>query len=134
MALTQKFSTAAVNAKADAQAALLNNGFIDVYDGTQPATPNTAVTTQVRLARLTYGAPAYAAAVEGVATARPITQDPSAAATGTASWSRYRQSDGTAVLDGSVGTSGCNLNLNTVAVVQGAAVSVTAHTLTEPKA
>jgi len=133
VALNPKFTNLAVNTKADAQAALLNGGFLDIYDGAQPATADTAITTQVKLARLTFANPAFGAAVAGVATANAIGSDASADATGTAAWFRALKSDGTAVLDGSVGTAGCNLNLNSVAITAGAAVSCTAFTLTESK-
>jgi hypothetical protein len=133
MALNPKFTNLAVNTKVDAQAVLLNSGFLDIYDGTQPVTADTAIGAQVKLARLTFGNPAFGAGVAGVATANAITQDSSADATGTATWFRALKSDGTAVLDGSVGTSGANLNLNSVAISSGAAVSVTSMTLTESK-
>ena len=133
MALNPKFTNLCVNTKVDARAALLNSGFLDVYDGTQPATGDTAITSQVKLARLTFGNPAFGAGVAGVATANAITPDSDADATSTATWFRALKSDGSAVEDGSVGTSGCNLNLNAVAIVQHAAVSVTSMTLTESK-
>lgn len=133
MALNPKFSNAAVNAKVDAQAALLNSGFLDLYDGSQPATADTAIGAQVKLARLTFGNPAFGAAVAGVATANAITQDSSADATGTASWFRALTSGGAAVMDGTVGTSGANLNVNSVAISAGAAVQVSAFTMTESK-
>jgi hypothetical protein len=133
MALNPKYTNLAVNTKVDAECALLNSGFIDIYDGAQPATADTAVGAQVKLARLTYGNPAYGAGVAGVATANPITQDSAADATGTAAWCRHLKSDGTAVKDGSVGTSGCNLNLSTTSIVTNAAVSVTSLTATESK-
>lgn len=133
MALNPKFTNLAVNTKVDAQAVLLNGGFLDIYDGTQPATADTAISTQVKLARLTFGNPAFGAGVAGVATANAIAQDAAADATGTASWFRALKSDGTAVLDGSVGASGANLNLNTVSIVINAAVSCTSFTLTESK-
>lgn len=132
MALTPRYSTLAVNTKADAQAALLNGGFLDIYDGAQPATANTAITTQVKLARLTFGTPAFGAAVAGVVTATAITADAAAEATGTASWFRLLTSGGAAVADGSVGTADANLVLSTTAIVVNAEVSVTAFTLTEP--
>src|SRR4051812_10544117 len=117
MALSPKLSSAAASAAADAVLALLNNGFLDIYDGAQPATADTAVTTQTKLARLTFGAAAFAAAVNGVANANAIGSDSSADATGTASWFRALKSDGTSVVyDGSVGTSGANLNMNSVAI------------------
>jgi len=69
-----------------------------------------------------------------VATANAITADSSANATGTATWFRALESDGTtAVFDGSVGTSGANINLNSVAISVGAAVSVTSYTYTQSK-
>lgn len=134
MALNPKFTDLAVNTKADAQAALLNSGKLRIYDGTQPATADTAIGAQVLLAELTFNATAFSAAVAGVATANAITQDSSADATGTATWFRALRSDGsTAVMDGSVGTATSNIVLNSVAISAGAAVSVTAFTLTESK-
>jgi len=133
MALNPKFTNLAVNTKVDALAALLNSGFLDIYDGTQPVTADTALGAQVKLARLTFNATAFGAGVAGVATANAIGSDASADATGTATWFRALKSDGTPVLDGSVGTATSNLVLNSVAISAGAAVSCTAFTLTESK-
>ncbi len=134
MALNPKLSNVAANAEADGVCVLANGGKLRIYDGTQPATADTALTGQVLLAELTFGATAFGAASAGVATANAITQDASADATGTASWFRVVKSDGTTVLfDGSVGTSGANLNLNSVAISAGAAVQVTALTFTASK-
>ena len=134
MALNPKRSNTAVSAAADAVCPLLNNGYLRLYDGTQPATANTAVTTQTLLAELRWNATAFGAASNGVATANAITSDTSADATGTATWFRALKSDGTTVVfDGSVGTSGADLNLNSTAISAGATVSVTAFTYTENK-
>lgn len=133
MARNPKYTALAVNAKVDAQAALLAGGFFDLYDGSQPATGDTAVTTQTRLARLTFGSPAFGAGVAGVATANPITGDPSAAASGRCTWLRLRKSDGTQVLDGSVGLTGCDLNLDVVDIVIGSTVDIDGFTMTEPR-
>lgn len=134
MALNPKRSNAAVNAAADAVTTLLNSGKLRIYDGTQPATANTAITTQTLLAELTFNATAFGAASNGVATANSITADSSADATGTASWFRAVKSDGTtAVFDGSVGTSSADLVLNSVNISSGAQVSVTSFTYTENK-
>jgi hypothetical protein len=46
MPLNTQLTNAAVNAEANALAALLNGGFIDIYDGTQPASVLAAVHTQ----------------------------------------------------------------------------------------
>jgi len=134
MALNPKRSNEAANAGCDAMAALCNSGKLRIYTGTQPATADDAIGAVTLLAELTMGATAFGAAVAGVATAAAITADSSADATGTAAWFRMWKSDGTSpVYDGSVGTSGCDLNLNTVAIVTGASVSISSLTLTETK-
>lgn len=134
MALTQNISNAAASAAADAVCALCNNGFVDLFDGAQPANVGTAIGSQVKLASLPLAATAFGAAVNGVATANAITSDADADATGTAAWMRAYQADHvTAVWDGSVGTSGCNLNLGTVSIVQHGTVSVSALTYTQAK-
>lgn len=138
MALSPRLADAAKNASADAVCTLLNTGYLRIYDSTggtgQPADPDTAIGSQVLLAELRFGGTAFAAASGGTATANAITADSDANATGTATWFRALKSDGTTkVFDGSVGTSGCNLNLNTVAIVINASVSVTSLTYTQPE-
>ena len=132
MAVNPKYSTTAVNAKADALGGALNTGYIRIYDGTQPANANTAVGAQVLLAELRFNADAFPVAVGGVITANAITDDASANATGTATWARILASDGTTVwFDGSAGTGTVNLVLNTASIVAGAVVSCSSFTLTE---
>jgi hypothetical protein len=134
MANNPKRTNTAANAACDAMAALANSGRLKIYDGTQPATADTAVTTQNVLADLTMNATAFGAAVAGVATANAITSDTSADATGTATWFRLYKSDNTTVIcDGSVGTASADMILTTVSIVAAAAVSITSFTLTESK-
>ena len=134
MALNPKQSNTAVNAAADAACALLNSGYLRIYDGTQPTTVDTAITTQNLIAELRFGNPAFYGAIAGIATAEPITEEDNALYTGTAAWFRALKSDGvTAVFDGSVGLSGCDLNLDVIAIQITANVSVTAFTYTQPK-
>jgi len=133
MANNPKISDVAANAAADAVVDLLNTGKLQIYDGAQPATADTAVDAQTLLAELTFGNPAFGNASAGVATANAITADSSANATGTAAWFRVLQSDDTKMFDGSVGTSGCDLNLNSVEIQSGAEVSVSSFTYTQPK-
>jgi hypothetical protein len=105
------------------------SALLRIYDGTRPATGG-AVT--VLLAELTCNVTFAPAAAGGTLTLNPITQDSSANATGTATWFRLVQSNGTTlVFDGSVGTSGQDLNLNTTSIVTGAAVAITSAVLTE---
>jgi len=134
MALNPKISNAAANAEADATARLLDNGYLRIYDGTQAVDADTALGAQVLLAELRYNATSAPAASGGVLTFNAITADSSANATGTATWFRSLKSDGTTVVfDGSAGTSGANLNLNSVAIQSGAAVSISSHTYTRNK-
>jgi hypothetical protein len=122
------YSVAARNAQLDAiTTAVGNAGLLRIYDGSRPATGGTATTL---LAELTCGTPFAASAASGVLTLGAITQDASANATGTATWFRIVTSGGTHVIDGNVGTSGSDLNLNTTSIVSGATVSVTSFTIT----
>jgi len=134
MANNPKRSNEAANTACDAMAALANSGKLRIYDGSQPANADAAIGGANLLAELTMNATAFAGAVAGVATANAITGDSSADATGTAAWFRVWKSNGTSPLwDGTVGTSGADLNLNSVALSAGAAVTVTDFTVTESK-
>lgn len=109
---------------------------IDVMSGGQPATPETAITSQVTLATMTMGTPAFGAAVAGVATANAIT-GAAAAATGTATWLRIWNAARTQVLlDAEVGASTDantdNLELPTVSINSGVTVGASSMTLTLP--
>jgi hypothetical protein len=141
MANNPYFSTPTVVAALSAVTILLNTGFLEIYAGTQPADANTALSGQTLLSGgMTFAATAFntpvATGAAGsrvvTATAYPIVSDPSAAATGTAAWFRAYKADGvTGVMDGSVGTVGCDLNLNTTSIVAGATVTVTSLTITQ---
>lgn len=105
------------------------SALLRIYNGTRPATAGTATTL---LAELTCNATFAPSASGGVLTLNAITQDSSANATGTATWFRIVKSDGTTfVMDGDVGTSGSDLNLNTTSLVSGGPVAVTSFVLTE---
>lgn len=137
MANNPQITNAAASAAADAVVDRIDLGSgagkVRIYDGSQPATADTAVSSQVLLAELTMSDPAFGAASNGVATASAISDDTSANATGTASWFRVVDSDNNAVFDGTVGTSSADLILNTVSIVAGATVSITALTYTQSK-
>jgi len=110
------------------------SALLRIYDSTGTGRPATggAVTTQVLLAELTCNATFAPAASGGVLTLNAITQDSSANNTGTATWFRLVKSDGTTfVLDGSVSTTGSDLNLTTTSIVSTQPVSVTTFILTE---
>lgn len=134
MANNPKLTNLGANTAVDALAALANSGKLRIYSGSQPTDADTALGAQVLLAELTMNATAFGASSAGVATANAITADSSADATGTAAWFRLLKSDGTTkLLDGTVGTSGCDLNINSTSIQAGAQVSVTSFTITLSK-
>jgi hypothetical protein len=106
-------------------------GLWRIYDGTRPASCGTATTL---LAELTFTDPAAPAASGGVLTFSSITADSSANATGTATWSRMVDSTGTCCVDGDVGTSGSDLNLNSTSINAGVQVSISSASITEGNA
>lgn len=129
---------AIVNLNTTTQTALLNAikaaidagsgpGTVELYNGTMPATPATAVTTQTKLGTLTFSDPC--GSVSGnLLTMSAITQDSSADATGTASWARIKDSDGVVVEDIDVTSSGGGgvLQMNTTNIVIGGPILITA--------
>jgi len=135
MANNVKLSNAAANAEASAICALLNSGRLRLYTGTQPATADTAITTQVLLCELTFNATAAGSPSNGVCTFNAITADASANASGTPTWFRALQSNGTtSVFDGTVGLiSGYDCIIDAVPIVAGSTVSVSAMTYTANK-
>ena len=132
MALNPHLSDTAANAAADAIAALADAGKLEIFSGTQPANANTAPAGGNHLlATLTMAATAFpGGATGGVLTADTITSG-TAIYSATATWFRLYESNGTtAICDGSCGTSNANLIMNSVAIVTGATVAVSAFTLT----
>lgn len=111
-----------------------NGALLEIYNSTQPSTPETAISGQTLLATVTLASPAFGSASSGVITANAIS-DVTITASGTATWFRLFKSDGvTVIMDGSVGTSGCDLNINSTALSAGATLSTTSFTFTVPSA
>lgn len=132
MALQPRTTAAVANLMLDAGIGVIADaGKLRFYDGTQPAAGGGTATTL--LAELTMNADAFPAASSGVLTANAITQDSSIDASGTATWARLLKSDGTTTLiDLSVGTSGCDINLNNNVLVAGGTLSISSFTITHP--
>lgn len=116
---------ATVNAQATALSTLCNGGKIEVYDGTQPATADTALSGQTLGVTLTFNETAFGAPSGGVLTANAITSG-TAVASITPTWARILTSDGTTIMDVSAGASGCNLTIG--AFTSGTVVSCTSFT------
>ncbi|MFC0384320.1 hypothetical protein [Muricoccus vinaceus] len=88
-------TTANRNRAADAVAARLNGGVLRIYSGAPPADANTALSGNTLLAELTFAATAFAAAVNGVATANGITADSVADNSGRPTFARAFETGGT---------------------------------------
>jgi len=130
--MTLSYTTTDRNARMDVESASIGNaGIVKIYSGSVPANVGASLGAAVVLAQLTCGTPFAAGASGGVLTANAITTDSSADATGTATFFRITDSGGTAVIQGSVGTSGADLILNSTGISAGASVSVTSMTITE---
>ena len=129
--MTIGIATTVRNAMLDAINTAMNAGagaaLIRIYDGSRPATGGTVTTL---LAELTCTDPAAPSASSGVLTFSTITSDSSANASGTATWGRIVDSNAAFVFDFSVGTSGEDLNLNSVGITAGQTVSITSATIT----
>ena len=141
MANNPFFSDAAAAASVTAVGTLLNGGSIKVYSGAQPTDANTAIGSQTLLATFAFAATAFgSAAASGSAPSRVSTitaaaiSDVTAVATGTAAWFRALKSDGTTVvMDGSVGTSGCDLNMTDVSLTSGEDCGISSFTISAPE-
>lgn len=128
-----RLSASLANTLANAiDTALGNAGTIKVYTGTQPATADTAEGGATLLATFTLGSPGFGDASGGTITLTGTPLTVAAAATGTAGWFRMETSGGTNILDGSVGTSGHQINLNTTSITSGVNVTITSGTITMP--
>lgn len=136
MSSNLKLSVLMKNAVVDSfTSALGANCLIDIYDGTQPASPDTAVSTQNKLATLTGGSTFAGAASGGILTANAITSGTGSVAAGTgktATWFRASTSGGTAKMDGSVGNAGSDMNINNTSIATGQTVSASSLTITAP--
>jgi hypothetical protein len=124
-----KYSNGTRNAQQQGLITYAGTGsIIRLYDGTQPANANTAISTQTLLVSLTI-AGGFGTDSNGTITLGAVTSG-TAGASGTAAFFRIVKSDGTTVvMDGSVGTSGSDLNLNTTTIASAQTVSITAGTI-----
>lgn len=127
IAYNETIRNARLQEVADAINAGTGAGLLRIYNGTRPSTGGTVTTL---LAELTLSDPCQASITGGVLTFDTITSDASANNSGTATWFRIVDSDANFVLDGDVGTSGADLNLNTTSIVAGQSVAVVSAAIT----
>ncbi len=108
---------------------MANGGTMYFYDGTQPATADTALSGNNQLGTLTLALADYAAAAAGSA-ALAASKSVTPSATGTVSWCRWVK--GSYILDLSVGTVGTDIIVDNTAWVSGTPRSMTGATLVMP--
>jgi hypothetical protein len=128
-------SQTVAKAALDAEAALFNNGYLYIYDSTMVDGTSAALTTQVQIVRLQFGAVAFSTAVVGFPTSITATSTLSAASTfsSTASWFRCTGNTTTNnLVQGTVGTATADLVLNSIQITSGATVSVTSFVINLP--
>jgi hypothetical protein len=130
-------SLAALTANAMANAITTyvgTSGKLRIYGGSAPANADAALSSNPLLVDFTLDATAaFGAAASGTITLAGVPMSVAASTSGTATFFRILKSDGTTVvLQGTVGTSGQQLNLNTTSIVSGVNVTVTSGTITMP--
>jgi len=125
MNLAQVSGDAAINALC----ALANSGTIVFYSGTQPATPETALSGNTALVTWTFNSTAFgSASVSGgyaQASASFVASSVTPAANGTVTFARMYESNGTTVIgDFTVGTSGTDILIGTTTISTTISVSL----------
>lgn len=98
---------------------------VKFYTGAKPAKPDTAITTQTLLGTATCSTDAGTYAARRY-TFNGITQDAAADATGTATWARFEDTTGVAVVDVDCSTAGGGafLQMNSTSVIIGGPISI----------
>lgn len=129
MALT--ISAAAAQAMGAALATDIGSAAtIEIRSGSKPATPETAASGTLLATVAISGS--FTSSGGALTAADPASV--TVAATGTAGYFRVKTSGGTAKIDGTVGTSGADMNLSTVSLVAGGTVDLGVPTFTVPVA
>ena len=126
--MTIRFNTAMRDAMVTALTGAIG-GSLSIYTGSQPAAANDAA-TGTKLVEITingFNAPSTGSATLDTSTPNTGT----AVATGTAGWGRIVGGAGERI-DGTVGTSGTDFTINSTSITNGATVTLTAMTVTQP--
>ena len=125
-----QLAAATRNARADAITTEVGNGGkLRILTGSAPANV-AAAETGTLLSEHTCASP-FAPAASGGVLSPTLPSNVNAGNTGTAGYWRLTTSGGTAKAQGSVGTSGADLNLNTLSLVSGGPVQINSWAWTE---
>lgn len=127
--MTIRFNTAMRDVMVTALTGAISYRTLSIYTGSQPTTANDAA-TGTKLVDITikgFNTPASGSATLDTSTPNTGT----AVATGTAGWGRIVGVTGEHI-DGTVGTSGTDFTINSTSITNGATVTLTAMTVTQP--
>jgi len=129
MASNLKYSNGTRDAQQQGLIVYAGSGaLIKIYNGTQPANANTAISTQTLLVSLPVSG-SFGTDSNGTITLSSVTNG-TAVATATAEFFRIFKSDGTTVvMDGSVGTTDADMILDNTSIATGQIVSITSGTI-----
>lgn len=129
MASNLKYSNGTRNAQQQGLITYAGSGaIIHIYQGTQPANANTAISGQTLLVSLTISG-GFGTDSNGTLTLGTVS-DGTAVATGTAEFFRITKSDNsTVIMDGSVAVSGADLNLNNTSIATTQIVGISSGTI-----
>ena len=131
MKISNLIRSAMIDALVDAIDGGASAGTIEFRTGSAPAN-TTDADTGTLLATLTFSDPAFGAASNGVATASAITSDTNVDASGTPGYFRIKDSNGVVIAQGSVSTSGADINFDSVTWVAGGTAAISSLTMTQP--
>ena len=127
--MTIRFNTAMRDAMVTTLTNAISGYTLSIYTGSQPAAANDAA-TGTKLVDITING--FNTPVNGSATLDTLTPNTgTAVATGTAGWGRIVGNGGERI-DGTVGTSGTDFTINSTSITNGATVTLTAMTVTQP--
>jgi hypothetical protein len=129
----------AINTISNAARTAMCDAFVDLLDvGATDAGGDCKIWTTAfgtLLAEPEFGATAFGAATNGVATVNTVTADPSAVAGGTAAVCRFHDRANLAIAEGTVTAGGAgDLDLNTLTITALDVVDITGGTITMPAA
>ena len=127
--MTIRFNTTMRDAMVTKLTGAISGYTLSIYTGSQPAAANDAA-TGTKLVDITING--FTSPANGSATLDTSTPNTgTAVAAGTAGWGRIVGGAGERI-DGTVGTSGTDFTINSTSITNGATVTLTAMTVTQP--
>ena len=113
------------NAAVKAVGRIANGGVVVIYGGERPAHPEQPATVQPLLVELDVGEHAFDEVKAGEIATGDVTARSPVKRDGRATWFRLYAADGnTALLDGSVGATGADMNLRMTDLLEGSLVQI----------